>query len=346
MVSLQSRPDLGQSISTAYSQSLELVAEAERIGIDDVWITEHHGAPDGYCPAPNVVGAAFAAVTKRLGICHAVSLAPLQGHPLRIAEDYSVVDNLSSGRVEIGLGQGYRVEEFAAFGLPYDRRTLAFEECLDIIDLAWTGEEFSYAGQMYMSHDARLSPPPVHPGSPPIWLGAATPKARDRVIRRRAGLVISLLTDHAHTHRQFESFRNSAHSASCENLPHALIRELFIGDTDDDAIAQVAPYLDYIYRVEYTPERTGMTYVDRQTGERRRISSSNDPYFLSREFIEDRFVVGDPETCARRLAELITGMQLSRLIFRPQFPGQPLSEAVRTIDRMVNVVLPLLKTLL
>lgn len=342
MVSVQGRPDAGVPVAQAYSDSLDLVVEAERLGVDDVWLTEHHGAPDGYCPAPNVVGGAFAARTHGLGICHAVALAPLQGHPLRLAEDYAVVDNLSGGRVEIGLGQGYRPEEFAAFGLPYERRTRAFEECLDILDLAWTGEAFDYAGDVYETRQGRLSPAPLVPGRPPLWLGAATPRSRERVLRRRAGLVISLLTDHEHTRRQFDAFERQAEVAGAPGLPRALIRELFIADSDDEAVARVAPYLDYVYRVEYTPERTGMTYVDRRTGERRRITSSDDPYFLSREFVDDRFVVGSPETCARRLSAIISEMRLDRLIFRPQFPGQPLAAAVETMERMMTEVVPLI----
>ena len=342
-MSFQARPDIDVSWAQAYGESLELVAEAERLGIDDVWLTEHHGEPDGYCPSPNVVAAAIAAVTSRMQSAQAVALAPLQGHPLRMAEDYAVVDNLSGGRVEMGLGQGYRREEFEAFGLRYERRTRAFEEALDILDLAWSGERFNYEGSVYRTTAGVLTPAPVNPGLPPLWLGAATPKARQRAVRRRAGLVISLLTDHEHTARQFESFQREVNHQGGGQLPRALIREVFVGDTDEEALAGAKEYLDYVYRVQYSPERTGITYVDEQTGERKQIRSGDDPYYLSRPFIDQRFVVGSPESCAAKITQIIDTMRLDRFIFRPQFPGQPLDDAVSTIRRMTTEVMPLVK---
>ena len=74
-----------------------------------------------------------------------------------------MLDNLSGGRVEIGLGQGYRPAEFEMFGWSYARRTTAFEEALDILGLAWRGERFDYEGRIYKVRAGLLRPPPVRP---------------------------------------------------------------------------------------------------------------------------------------------------------------------------------------
>src|SRR6185369_17068278 len=133
---------LGEPYDKAYREGLELAAEASRLGYHSIWASEHHGEADGYCPSPVVACAALAVAAPNCRIGQAVALAPLHGHPLRLAEDLAVVDNLSGGRVEIGLGQGYRPAEFAQYGLDYGKRTRAFEEGLDILRLAWRGERF------------------------------------------------------------------------------------------------------------------------------------------------------------------------------------------------------------
>ena len=114
--SFQAHRGLGEPYDRAYREGLELAAEASRLGIDSIWASEHHGEPDGYCPSPVVACAALAVAAPNCRIGQGVALAPLHGHPMRMAEDLSVVDNLSSGRIEIGLGQGYRPAEFDQFG--------------------------------------------------------------------------------------------------------------------------------------------------------------------------------------------------------------------------------------
>ena len=104
------------------TEGLQLASEADRLGFDEIWLAEHHGEDDGYNPSPAVAAGAIAAVTKRVRICFGIALAPLQGHPLRIAEDLAVADNFSGGRIEPGFGQGYRPEEFEAQGLDYSTR--------------------------------------------------------------------------------------------------------------------------------------------------------------------------------------------------------------------------------
>ena len=116
-LSFQTNPGLGEAWDTSYRESIELASEASRLGFDSIWASEHHGEADGYCPSPVVACAALAVAAPNCRIGQGVALAPLYGHPLRLAEDLSVVDNISGGRIEIGLGQGYRPAEFESFGL-------------------------------------------------------------------------------------------------------------------------------------------------------------------------------------------------------------------------------------
>lgn len=338
----QRRPDLDEPYDRAYRESLELAAEADRLGIDDIWLTEHHGEEDGYNPSPLVAAGAIVGATDRVRVCFGIAIAPLQGHPMRIAEDLAVLDNLSGGRVEPGFGQGYRPEEFAAQGADYHTRTRAFRECLDILDLAWSGERFDYGGRIHRVDGGLLRPAPLRPDRrPPLWLGAAAPRSRRRAAVRGAGLVIAPLITAGHAARQFAAYQETAAELGVtDHLPHALFREIEVGDSDEAALAGVQPHLDHVYRVQYNPERTGQRHRDPVTGEER-LLTADDPYYLSRPFLDERWAIAGPDRCAELIAGWLDTMRLDRLLFQPKPPGRSLDDAVTAMRRVVDEVWPL-----
>lgn len=337
--SFQAHRGLGEPWDKAYREGLELAAEASRLGYHSVWASEHHGEADGYCPSPVVACAALAVAAPNCRVGQAIALAPLHGHPLRLAEDLSVVDNLSGGRVEIGLGQGYRPAEFEMFGWPYATRTRAFEESLDILEKAWTGEPFDYDGKIYKVKGGVLRPPPVRPGTPPLWIGAAHPKARARAVRRRAGFLVAPLAEFGLVEYQFRSFDEEAARQGASRLPRAVMREILVGESPADAIRRHQPFLDEVYRVQYKPERIGLSYIDKATRERKPLSSDN-PYFLSEEFMQERWFLGTPDAIAAKITEWQARLNVDHLIFTPRPPGMPLRQAVDEIEAIAKAVLP------
>ncbi len=341
-LSFQVHRGLGEAWDTAYRESLELAAEIDRLGYDSIWTSEHHGEEDGYCPSPIVAGAALAAAAPHCRIGQAVALAPLYGHPLRMAEDFSVLDNLSGGRVEIGLGQGYRPAEFAMFGWPYGKRTRAFEECLDILGLAWRGERFDYEGHIYKVTGGLLRPPPLRPGRLPLWIGAAAPKARARAVRHRAGLIVAPLIELEHLARQVRSYDEEAGRQGAGPLPHALMREVLVGESAADAIERHKPFLDHVYRVQYAPERTGQTYLDPATGERKPLTGDN-PLYLSQDFMQARWFLGTPDDIAAKMIEWLPRFKLDHFIFQARQPGMSLRQAVDSLEAIAKGALPLVR---
>jgi alkanesulfonate monooxygenase SsuD/methylene tetrahydromethanopterin reductase-like flavin-dependent oxidoreductase (luciferase family) len=340
--SFQVHRRLGETWDRSYREAVELAAEVDRLGFDSIWASEHHGEDDGYCPSPVVACAALAAAAPRCRIGQAVALAPLYGHPLRLAEDLSVLDNLSGGRLEIGLGQGYRPAEFAAYGWPYARRTRAFEESLEVLAAAWRGERFDYAGRIYQVKDGLLRPPPIRPGAPPLWIGAAAPRARARAVRHRAGLLVAPLIELEHLARQIRSYDEEAERQQAGPLPHALMREVLVGQSAADAMRRHQPYLDHVYRVQYAPERTGQTYLDPESGERRPLTADN-PLYLSQQFMEARWFLGTPAEIADRMLQWLPRFGLRHFIFQARQPGMSLGEAVDALEAVAKGVLPVLR---
>ncbi|HKD67563.1 MAG TPA: LLM class flavin-dependent oxidoreductase [Candidatus Binataceae bacterium] len=171
-----------------YAEAIEQVVWAESQGFEGAWLSEHHFAPDGYSPSPVVIAAALAVKTRRMRIGTNVLLLPLY-HPVRLAEDCATVDILSRGRFELGVGLGYRVNEFEGYGVPYKERAGRTNEGLQIIRRLWEGETVTFHGKYYHVDGARLEPPPVQRPRPPIWVGGMMKPAAKRVARYGDGVI-------------------------------------------------------------------------------------------------------------------------------------------------------------
>jgi alkanesulfonate monooxygenase SsuD/methylene tetrahydromethanopterin reductase-like flavin-dependent oxidoreductase (luciferase family) len=156
-----------------YERCLDQVSTAEERGLDAVWTTEHHGFVDGYLPQPLVFSAALAARTTKLRIGTAVVLAPFRQARL-LAEEATIVDVLSDGRLELGIGAGYRPDEFEMFDADRDRRLETLELRAQEISELWA--------------DGRITPPPVQ-RPVPLWMGVMGPKGARIAGKADAGLL-------------------------------------------------------------------------------------------------------------------------------------------------------------
>ena len=175
-------PDSGVSDQHLYAEILEQVKWLDDIGADLVWFTEHHFVDDGYLPSWVPVAAAMASVTKHVRFGTDICLMPFN-HPIRLAEDLAVLDNLSGGRVDLGIGMGYAPHEFKGFGLPVARRVSLMNEGIEVLQRCFTGERFSYAGKRYQFEDVKITPGYVQEGGPPLWIAAMSEAGALRVAR-------------------------------------------------------------------------------------------------------------------------------------------------------------------
>lgn len=331
MYSLQAPAQFGAQAVAVHRDALAQLAwvDEHAPGVDSVWLTEHHGFPDGYMPAPMIVAAAIASRTTRLRIAQGIVLLPLYGHPLRLAEDSAVIDVLSNGRFELGVGMGYRQDEFDAFGTELRTRRRRFDEGLDILERAFTGERFSYEGRHHSVLDGIVTPRPVQDRLP-IWLGAATPAARRRVVERNHNLLISLLTDIDHTAAQFADFRAAGGTGRT-----ALIRECWIGDVEE-----VLPHLHYTYRQVYAPPHA--MFVERRAdGTRRQVTDKDDPFYSSPSFWRDRFIIGSAAEVAAEIRRYRDVLGIDELVLRLAHPGVSHERELEALRALSEDVLPL-----
>jgi alkanesulfonate monooxygenase SsuD/methylene tetrahydromethanopterin reductase-like flavin-dependent oxidoreductase (luciferase family) len=177
LIACQRFPGDPRSDVELYADAVDAAVLAERLGFDSVWVTEHHFVDDGYLPSVLPLAAAIAARTSRVRIGTALMLAPLHD-PIRMAEDAAVVDLISAGRLVLGLGLGWREEEFEGLHIPIRSRRRRLEDAIAILRQAWgpgvvTGTSSSpYPG-------IAVTPKPAREGGPPIWIGGfAEPAVR------------------------------------------------------------------------------------------------------------------------------------------------------------------------
>jgi probable F420-dependent oxidoreductase len=183
-------PGSGRTFAEEYRDIVELARLAETLGFDSVWVSEHHGSSDGYLPSLLPILAGVATATERLQLGTGVILAPFH-HPIRLAEDAAVVDQLSGGRLLLGMGLGWREEEFRMFDVPVGRRLGRTTEIVEILRKAWTGERFSHDGRVFRLDEVKVTPPPARDGGPPIYLGGFVEQAIRRAGRLGDGYIRS-----------------------------------------------------------------------------------------------------------------------------------------------------------
>jgi probable F420-dependent oxidoreductase len=193
------------------AEEIRLVAgAAEASGYHSIWVNEHIVIPTGpatsypYRPdgkLPIGAGAAWTeamvtlgylgGITSRVRLGSAV-IPVITRDPLSLAKQAATVDVVSGGRLELGLGAGWLVEEAEALGRPADRRAARLRETVDILRLAWTGEPFTYAGELYRIPEVSVTPRPVQGPELPIWIGGVSSAALELAARAASGLVLSI----------------------------------------------------------------------------------------------------------------------------------------------------------
>ena len=200
---------------------------AEHWGYDSIWLPENHFSGSGALPDPLLLLASMAAATQRLRLGTTSYLLPLR-HPLQAAEQVAVLDQLSGGRLILGLGRGYQAPTYSAFGIAMRQKRAIFADSLALLRRAWAGEELV---MMEGATPVQLAPLPVQQPHPPLWVAAFGPKALAQV----GALGLPYLASPVEPLPVLEA-NYQALAAACVEAGHALpaavpvMRTLFVSD--------------------------------------------------------------------------------------------------------------------
>lgn len=231
LVNTQDPPD-GRNIPRLYEEVLAEAELAERVGFDSVFVPEHHMMPDGYLSAPAVLLAAIAARTRRIRLGTSILQLP-EWHPIHVAEEWAVLDNVSRGRAILGVGLGLVEPEFKLFGLNLKDAVPLFTEQVQVIRKAWTEENFSFSGRFYQFENVTITPRVVQKPHPPIWIGAMSEGALKRAGRLGNGWISDPL-HHINVMKAWaEIYREAARQAG-NAAEVVLIRDAWVAESKEE----------------------------------------------------------------------------------------------------------------
>lgn len=245
-------PPFGAPHATLYRTAIDQAVWADRLGFTTVYLAEHHGAEHGYCPSPMIQAASILGATKNIAV-HLSALVVTLHDPLRLAEDLSVLDNLSAGRVMITAGMGYRPHEFEMFGRDIEKRLALQNEALATLKKAWTGEPFEYHGRT-----VRVTPKPFRPGGPKIYMGGSTEKSAVRAAKGG----YEFRPGHPALFEIFKAERAKAGFGPPEPLLKSAANFFYVSEDPDRDWPRLAPHIRYATNMyaDWAKERgTGAT---------------------------------------------------------------------------------------
>ncbi|MCS7001434.1 MAG: LLM class flavin-dependent oxidoreductase, partial [Dehalococcoidia bacterium] len=240
---LLSQPD-GVTDREVIEQALWEIDYAEANDYDTVWVTEHHLSEYGFVGVPSVYAAMVAQRTKRLRIGYGVAVASLH-HPLRLAEEIAWVDQLSNGRLWVGLGPGFSEYEFEAFGAPLDVRYEKLDEMVEILRGLMTNETFSYSGRFWQFPPVKLKPRPYQRPMPPLMLASSGEASLERAARQGMPALIGFrpneeLTGRVATYRRIrQELGVPAEKIEEEVAQIGVLRRVHVADSDAEALDDV-----------------------------------------------------------------------------------------------------------
>jgi alkanesulfonate monooxygenase SsuD/methylene tetrahydromethanopterin reductase-like flavin-dependent oxidoreductase (luciferase family) len=240
----------GGSEAEAFREGLDLADAAEAWGMDSAWLSEFHFSPDrSVLSSPIVVAGALAARTQRMRIGLAVYVLPLN-NPLRIAEEAATVDQISGGRFDFGIGRSGFVRSYNAYNIDYGESQGRFEEALQILRAAWSGEKFSYHGKYYNVTDALVVPQPVQKPHPPMRMAATSAATFKVVAEQGLPLFVGLRGDGLGTLvENIEVYRDTWRGAGHAGDGSVYLRvPVYAADTEAAAIEE--PRANIIYYFE------------------------------------------------------------------------------------------------
>jgi alkanesulfonate monooxygenase SsuD/methylene tetrahydromethanopterin reductase-like flavin-dependent oxidoreductase (luciferase family) len=312
-------PDSGVSDRVLYGEILEQVKWLDQIGADLVWFTEHHFVDDGYLPSWIPVAGAMASITQNIRFGTDVCLMPFN-HPIRLAEDLAVLDNLSGGRVELGLGMGYAPHEFRGFGFPVGRRVSLMEEGVEVLQRCFSGERFSFSGKRYQFENVKITPGYVQEGGPPLWLAAMSEAGALRAARFDTHFLPQGLRKSS-----FDPWVNALQQSGREPGDHrvGIIRSILV--TEDR---------DADWPVVRAAERYRMELYQRffeESGEG--IGGQGEP-------VPQTWIVGDVQHCVEELLAFIRDFGMTDIVTMAVPPGLRAAQMNASLERLFREVVP------
>jgi alkanesulfonate monooxygenase SsuD/methylene tetrahydromethanopterin reductase-like flavin-dependent oxidoreductase (luciferase family) len=336
----------GVTQDEAFREMFALAEASETWGLDIVWLAEMMVNPArSVLSAPLLMASWIASRTKRVRTGTAVQLLPLN-HPLRVAGEVTMLDHLSQGRFDFGIGRSGGPRAYDALGVAYDESQDRFFEALEVIVTAWKGEPFSYEGKYYRFRDAAVAPRPYRQPHPPLRMAATTAETFPRVAKLGLPIFVGLrgmsipeLSGHLATYRA--AWRDAGHPGNgdvCLRIP------LYAAPTAEAAREEpretITFYMQRQANLTTAPlGRAGTGPAERRISQAQRLAS-----LTYDDILETKVAFGTAPALVDRLTELRDELQLTGIAAELNPGGLlPFEQEMRSLQIMTQQVMPAFK---
>ena len=230
-------------MADVYDEHIRLAREIEALGYHSYFVIEHQNSPIGRITAPTVYLTAVARATSTLRIGAMMWQLPLY-HPLRLAQEVAMLDHLSRGRVEFGTGIGVHEHEFIRWGIDYYQRAAISSEVLQLVKMAWTQDEVTFAGKFFHFDEALPQPKPFQKPYPPIWAAVHSEAAIEFAARNNYHVSQNLDIDEV-VAKKFDLYRKIWRECNHPGpMPRVFLqRQFHVAETDAKAREEAEPWL-------------------------------------------------------------------------------------------------------
>ena len=326
----------------AFDELLEQIEFTEKVGFSDAWFAEHHHSDYGMLASPNLIVAALARRTERLRFGNLVSVLPLYD-PMRLAEECAMLDILTGGRLNVGLGRGVPKDDMK-HRLDRDTAQARFEEGIEILLRAWTGETFSYSGKAWGYEEISCRPQPLQKPHPPIYYGATSPDSPAMVARRGWNLALSRqpLANCATAIKKYREAR-----AALANLPGngdaIMVRDIYVADSDEQAWREAVPELMRFWQLATDNYWRGDTLSEADlTRCTERYAYYPGGLTIKRLDEWGTSLIGSPETVIKKARAMIETAKPDSLVGMFQFGALKHEQVMHSIELFGTKVMPAL----
>lgn len=333
-------PEFHTSEAQFYQDMLLETDRADALGFHSVWFAEHHFYNyGGHIPSIAVLGAAAAQRTKQIRIGSGIVLIPLQD-PVRVAEEFAMLDCLSGGRLEFGIGRGFQKAEYDAFERNMADSRALFEEAHDIIMKAWTEERFSYEGKFRQVRNLRVIPKPVQK-LPPVYVACIfTPESFEWTAMQGYNLMV---VPYASPNPEalignIQLFRDTRKTHGYPAAPEVLgVYHFYCGETAAKAKEEpreaLQRYLNSV--VESNQEEAYSDQYKAYKGLHKGFDRMEYDGYL----YPSRVLFGDPDQCVERIKQ-IQATGVTNISLLANFGGLEHAQILASLDRFATQVMP------
>jgi alkanesulfonate monooxygenase SsuD/methylene tetrahydromethanopterin reductase-like flavin-dependent oxidoreductase (luciferase family) len=327
-----------------YDSALEQMLAAEALGYHSVWIAEHHFNDYGLCPAPPVLAAFVAARTTTLRLGMGVSLLPLH-HPVDLAEQLAVLDVVSGGRLDVGIGRGGTLQDYQTFQSDRADARARVEEGIAVMQQSWRGAPFDFQGRFHSAERLHVRPRPVQQPHPPLYVAS---NSEDSVLSAaRLGLptLSSFFVPIPELQRRHRLYREVAIAAGrsgteIDGLARQAwgMRVVHVAPTRDEALRAIeSPFMGY-------QRKMAILRSDSTGGS---LPNSFDRSMLHlrpfEEYVDAGWtLIGSPDEVRDGLQRYLEATGYRRVLLLMAVPGLPTDLALRSMHLFAAEVAPAL----